>query len=727
MSALPTPLKVVDAEHGRARSVWPRSIAAHLRVLTAGTLLPLLALATVFAYQLADAERRVIEAERADVTNNLALLVEGEVATLSSMLRTLALSVELHNGDFEQFRHLAAPASREPYINAIVVYDRSGQQLFSTLVAAGQPLAKRLDTTPIDDAFEGKTIVSNVVAGLVLTRPMITVSVPVMRDGKVVYALTAGIVPTRFQRLFAAAHLEPTWVSAIIDGQGRFIARSQAADTTVGNLARPELIRVARDKATVGRFDNVTLEGVPVANFYRRPAGTAWTIVVAVPKSAMALPYRQALANLVTIGAATAIATLFFSLYLAGRLAGQIRDVEAGARALAEGQPLAAIRPAITELVPIADALRWAEVANKARLRAEADRVEIERQGALHLRESESRLQLALDAAKLGLWYYDPSRRVASWDARFKQIFDITENVGDFDATLARIHPDDADRVKRAFRDALRPGAVEPYDVQYRIVGPDGSLRWVETHGRASFDGVGPGRRAVAMVGTVGDVTDRKASEEQVRLLMREVNHRAKNLLSIVLAIARQTATKNPTDFFERFSERIQALSANQDILVRNEWQGVGVAELVRGQLAPFTGSIGTRIVFDGPELRLTAAAAQGVGLALHELATNAAKYGALSNDTGSIVVAWSLADERFAISWTEKNGPRVVMPVRRGFGTTVIASLAKAMVDGEVDLDYAPQGLFWRLSCPQASAIELLGRSPVNQPMTSARGDVNA
>ena len=173
-------------------------------------------------------------------------------------------------------------------------------------------------------------------------------------------------------------------------------------------------------------------------------------------------------------------------------------------------------------------------------------------------------------------------------------------------------------------------------------------MRWVETLGLASFEGAGHERRAVSIVGTVADVTEHKEREEErkerekkVQLLMREVNHRSKNILSVVHAIARQTATKNPEDFIERFSERIQAISANQDLLVRNEWNGVEIEDLVRTQLAPFVDLIGTRILLQGPTLRLNPASAQAIGLALHELATNAAKYGALSTDKGRVEIFW--------------------------------------------------------------------------------------
>jgi PAS domain S-box-containing protein len=203
------------------------------------------------------------------------------------------------------------------------------------------------------------------------------------------------------------------------------------------------------------------------------------------------------------------------------------------------------------------------------------------------------------------------------------------------------------------------------------------------------------------------DVTERKAHEEQVNLLMREVTHRAKNMLSLVHAIARQTAARAPEDFIERFTERIQALAANQDLLVRNDWRGVDVADLVRAQLAHFADLVGARIVVRGPALRLNAAAAQAIGLALHELATNAGKYGALSTDGGRVDVRWRLKNGFFTMGWTERDGPPVSPPERPGFGSTVITAMAERTVGGKVHLEYAPAGVTWRLTCRAASALE--------------------
>ena len=202
------------------------------------------------------------------------------------------------------------------------------------------------------------------------------------------------------------------------------------------------------------------------------------------------------------------------------------------------------------------------------------------------------------------------------------------------------------------------------------------------------------------------DITARKHAEEQVHLLMREANHRAKNMLTLVQAIARQTAARDPDDFIERFTERIQALAANQELLVRHKWQGIDVDDLVRAQLAHFADLIGPRIAVEGPKLHLNATAAQAVGLALHELATNAGKYGALSTDAGYVDIGWRLDGHTLTMTWIERNGPPVRRLERQGFGTTVIRSMAKRALDGDVQLDYAPSGLKWRLTCPEANAL---------------------
>jgi PAS domain S-box-containing protein len=212
----------------------------------------------------------------------------------------------------------------------------------------------------------------------------------------------------------------------------------------------------------------------------------------------------------------------------------------------------------------------------------------------------------------------------------------------------------------------------------------------------------------------IRDITERKRSEAHVRLLMAEVNHRAKNLLAVAQAVALQTAKHgDPTTFAARLSSRIEGLAASQDLLVKNQWRGVEVSDLVEAQLAHFKDLIGTRLLIEGPRAQLTMPAAQGIGMALHELATNGAKYGALSNFDGQVRIAWRVSDAAkpvFSISWQENGGPKVTTPSRKGFGQIVIGRMAAAAVEGTAEIIFEEKGISWQLNGPVENVLVLSG-----------------
>lgn len=203
-----------------------------------------------------------------------------------------------------------------------------------------------------------------------------------------------------------------------------------------------------------------------------------------------------------------------------------------------------------------------------------------------------------------------------------------------------------------------------------------------------------------------------RQAEQQIRMLMNEVNHRSKNILSVVMAIAQQTLATSPEEFVRRFSDRVHALAINHDLLVKNVWKSIDVSDLVRGQLAHFGDLVERRILYNGRSVFLSATAAQCIGMVLHELSTNAVKHGALSSDKGRVTISWQIepderSGDRFTISWVESDGPMLVAPTRRGFGTTVITKMAEMSLDGKTHLDYASSGLVWRLACPLERAVD--------------------
>jgi PAS domain S-box-containing protein len=325
-------------------------------------------------------------------------------------------------------------------------------------------------------------------------------------------------------------------------------------------------------------------------------------------------------------------------------------------------------------------------------------------------------------------WQHDPVRRMLSGDARAKELFDFTGDEMVTEELMARVHPEDVDKVSTTFKESLDPLNPKRSVIEFRLRRRNGEYRSLETLGLAHFEGRGKKRRAPSVVGTVADITGRKELEkeriahaEKEHLLMREMNHRAKNMLSVVDAIAHQTAARNPENFVARFSERIQSLSANQDLLLRSEWKGVEIKGLVHAQLAHFADLTGIRISADGPRLRLNASCAQAIGLALHELATNAGKYGALSTDAGRIDICWDVGDRAFTISWTESSGPLVTPPKRSGFGSIVMGIMAERGVGGTVKLDYLRSGVIWRLTCPAENALERWEREQADVDETSA------
>jgi len=203
------------------------------------------------------------------------------------------------------------------------------------------------------------------------------------------------------------------------------------------------------------------------------------------------------------------------------------------------------------------------------------------------------------------------------------------------------------------------------------------------------------------------------AREEHARLLLRELSHRSKNLLAIIEVMARQSerASRSRAEFLERFGARIASLSRSHDLLVSQNWQGVPITELIRTQLTPFADPVEQRIRMDGPDLVLRPEASQNIGMALHELGTNASKHGALSVPDGYVRLSWkefhdSAGNARLEMSWQEIGGPPVVMPSGKGFGFAMLDSIVPSALGGLAHLDWREDGLVWTLNVPAESAV---------------------
>jgi PAS domain S-box-containing protein len=326
------------------------------------------------------------------------------------------------------------------------------------------------------------------------------------------------------------------------------------------------------------------------------------------------------------------------------------------------------------------------------------------------LRRTEAELREAQRLGRIGSWRWDASTGKSETSEYFSQIFglDPAKPLPGFADQKGLLYAPEAwERLDAAIRQALRTGGGFELDLPARRV--DGAAIWITIRGEAVRDDDG---EIIGLRSSVQDITERKRAQERLELLMHEVTHRAKNLLTVVRAVARQTARKDsPAAFAERFDQRIAALGASHDLLVKNEWRGVDLHELTRSQLAHFRDLFGTRIRVEGRPAMAKPAASQAIGMALHELATNAGKYGALSNDKGTAHISFGVMRENgadwFEMAWRETGGPAVSAPKRLGFGHMVIVQMVNHALGGRVALDYAPEGVAWQVRAPLDNVIE--------------------
>jgi len=330
--------------------------------------------------------------------------------------------------------------------------------------------------------------------------------------------------------------------------------------------------------------------------------------------------------------------------------------------------------------------------------RVAARTAELEAQTERLLR-SEERRSIALSAGDMGSWEVDLATGRIEWDDGPYRIFDV--DPAQFEPTVERIetmiHPDD--RRKNALA-AIVASSDSRFQVEFRIVRPSGEVRWCYGAGIITRDAVG---RPVRMNGVTVDITDRKRAEERQVLLAREVDHRAKNTLAVVLSVLRLTRAATTKDFVTTVEGRVHALAATHNLLSSTRWEGADLGKIVEEEMAPYHATHRQRVITSGPAVVLLPATAQAVALALHELATNAAKYGALSTETGTLNVAWRVGRDALMLDWSETGGPATAEPARLGFGLTIVRSSIEEQFRGGVSYEWRREGLRCTLSIPIA------------------------
>lgn len=320
------------------------------------------------------------------------------------------------------------------------------------------------------------------------------------------------------------------------------------------------------------------------------------------------------------------------------------------------------------------------------------------------------RLLAALRASKIGVWEFEPQSNIAFWDDRIRELWGITDDaVITYETVVAQVHPDDRAMHDRETEKSLDPSGSGRMDMTYRLYPKDGHpMRWIKATADCSFkDG-----QAVRLVGTVTDVTDIQTALEQNKLLVKELAHRVKNVIATAVAVV-GLSRKNATDldtYYQAVDQRLRALGDSLDIVRKSHWSAVKFDDLLATAARSFLGSDwheGDRIAVDCAPYDVTPDDVVTFSMALHELMTNAVKYGALSVPDGQLHVQLRKKDDEILIDWTETGGSVPDSAQTSGFGTMLLKQALPAQMNGTATLDFNENGLRYTVSIPNSQENE--------------------
>ena len=502
------------------KALWERltlGIQARLVILILATVLPLVGLASFAMIRTVDGERARIQRDVGDRVENLLAAVDRQIASIQAELQVLAVSPSLQSGDFAAFDRQMREALKIRG-TSIVLHDTKAQQLLSTNRPFGEPLPRATNSEMHDRVVEtGKPQISDLIIGAVLRRPILTVGVPVFRDGKVAYVLAMGLGPEILSALLDEQNLPRGWNARIFDRNCLIVAHNNGLGRLIGQPATPAL-RAQISKGSEGWFPGVTRDGVPVYSAFRRSPISGWTVAIGLPREFVDSPLRRT-QWLAFGGGGTAFAvSLALAWWMARAIRRPVESLTATARALGSGEPAGAPVGGVRELDQIGDALRATAAALEQRARAR------ERAEAA-LRASEVRFRMLAESLPQLVWTCSPDGRV---DYLSRQWLDYTGMSAaeplDSQRLKRVIHPDDLAATTASWGAAAEGRA--PYDLEHRIRAADGTYRWFKTRGTPVRDAAG---QTIRWFGTCTDIQDivearntLARSREQLEVMVEE-------------------------------------------------------------------------------------------------------------------------------------------------------------------------------------------------------------
>jgi PAS domain S-box-containing protein len=649
--------------------------------------------------------RRAREAEVNDIVIRQARVAGSEIERIFDGVQSLLIAVD----EAPSIRTFSTPAcsaylhslqQKVPYLLAFVALDLEGRVRCRQVPMPGGDYRFNNRSYFLEvlrtEGFVVGTYTPEFTEGGIGAHPVLPLALPIRDDEGRIAGVIATALDLRWLNQKLKERVIPVGGSiTIADRNGVILAREPLPERFIGTKIPEPFMRYVND-SKIGSFETVSQDGVKRILGYiplNLPPQDLYISAGLSSKAAFATINTAATRGFMLI-AAGLVLSLSLSWLLSRAFITKPFDMMTDAvRAWRRGNYLARIdlpgSPGELGLLATAFNDLMDDVA--------------ERQKALQA--SEERARLALDAGHMGTWWYDHLKGTGGWSSQAALLLGLPPDRVTVTIPEWRelVHPEDVERVFTKLRDAV-VGDGE-YEDEYRVRHSGGEIRWINSKGRVFFNSA---RKPVYFVGIFQDVTARKEAEEQQRFLLDELNHRVKNTLATVQSIASQTlrSASSPASFKEAFEGRLLALSKTHDLLTRNSWREANLLDLVQQELAPYRKNHDERVFINGPAVDLPARHAINFGLVLHELVTNAAKYGALSSPSGQLELSWTVVDSagrspQLRLHWSESGGPPVEKPKRQGFGSRLIRRSIEGELAGYIVINFAPAGVSYDLSVP--------------------------
>ncbi|GEO14995.1 sensor histidine kinase [Microvirga aerophila] len=648
--------------------------------------------------------RRAREAEINDLVLRQAKLAGSEVERIFDGIHSLLIAVD-EIPSIRTFNtagcssYLRSLQQRVPYLVAIIALDRDGGVKCSgaQFVDGGRYNNRPyFQETIAQNSFVIGAYTADFAEGNLSGRPVLPLALPIWNDN----GETIGVVAAALDLQWLGDKLKERILPAggsltISDRRGTIVARQPLPERFVGTTIPDAFLKYVSAEEP-GVFEAVSQDGVKRIVGYiplNVPPKGLYISAGLSSKSAFEAINRTAKRGFMLIGAALVLTLSLSWLTSRAFITKPFETMTDAVRAWRRGNYRARIdlpgSPGELGLLASAFNDLMDDVA--------------ERQKALQA--SEERARLALDAGQMGTWWYDHHKKIGGWSSQAAVLLGLPpeQKSVSIDDWRALVHPDDLERALEKLRAATQGSG--DYEDEYRVLHPNREIRWINSRGRVFLNSE---KKPIYFVGIFQDITNRKMAEDQQRFFLDELNHRVKNTLATVQSIAAQTlrSASSPANFKEAFEGRLLALSKTHDLLTRNAWRDANLHDIAKQELAPYRKNYDDRIIVEGPKVNLPARYAINLGLVLHELVTNAAKYGALATPTGQLDLKWTAngtADGplQLHLHWVEAGGPPVEPPKRQGFGSRLISRSIEGELSGSVAIDFAPTGIRYDISVP--------------------------